>query len=290
MGEPLGDVQPLGFGARHRVGADALGAGVHRVFRGRHLVEQVEIAGDHVHERGVRGRVEAEVDAAVARGHRATVAVVAGHREILAVRPRREAVGAVADRLARIRVGIVVERVGQRQERDRAEFLGQYRIGRAQMDLEGFVAGDDEPGQLLRAVRGSLQVAVALDVREIAGVDLRVRGIRRVAPRAREGPRRHRRAIGEGPAVAERDREHGGIVVRRDGRGDLVDGLALLVVDDQPGENRGQHAEPAGAAAAGCQRQHHGHRGQHRRYASQSHGVTSFLIPDRGRRLIRARA
>ena len=86
----------LGFGAWHRVGADAVGAGVHRVLRGRHLVEQVEIAGDHVHERGVRGRVEAEVDAAVACGHRAMVAVVAGHREILAVRPRREAVGAVA--------------------------------------------------------------------------------------------------------------------------------------------------------------------------------------------------
>ena len=117
------------------------------------------------------------------------------------------------------------------------------------MDLEGFVAGDDEPGQLLRAVRGSLQVAVALDVREIAGVDLRVRGIRRIAPRAREGPRRHRRAIGEGPAVAERDREHGGIVVRRDGRGDLVDGLALLVVETSPARSVDSTQNPPASPA-----------------------------------------
>ena len=177
--------------------------------------EDVEVAGQRVGVRGGGVGVDPELDGVDrgvllarelvegAHGH-----ALAGHE--LAVGPE----GPVADRLTAESLRVLEERLGQGEEGVVAEADRELGERRGQRDGEGAVVDDPQPahlrghrlaGRLARVVHRGLQVAVALDVAEEVGTGLGVGAVGGVVPGGDEGLGGDRRAVVEGPAVAQAD-------------------------------------------------------------------------------------
>ena len=215
-------------------------------------MHRIQVAGRQIGVGGFRIGVDHEVQTIVlGRGNTLVIGVL-DHLDVLVVVPLLELVLAVADRALAEGLRIVVERLRQRGVGGVADADREGRVRAGELDGEGGVVDHGQAGQLgVRIALRILQVLIALDDREEGGIHHAVGGVGGIAPGLGEGLGGHRGAVGEGPAVVQRDGVLGAVLVGHDLLGDLVLGVALVVEGDELGEQHIDRVAAAGLVGVG---------------------------------------